>query len=125
MEKLNIDCFILIFSELRIDENSLYSCLLVNKEWCHLVVPISSRKCPSFKCEKSVQKYFNIILFCLSTSSKQLLFDNDIKLPLTILSKSPTFNYVIFCKFLKAYIINIINVVFEVEDLKEFCKFLL
>ena len=32
MTKLNIDCLHLIFNELQKDINSLYSCLLVNKE---------------------------------------------------------------------------------------------
>jgi hypothetical protein len=74
-----------------------------------------------FNCEKK-KIFFNIIFSCLQTSSKQLLFDNDIKLPLTILSKSPMFNYVSFCKCLRGYIINnnIINVVFKIENSKEF-----
>ena len=48
MEKLNVDCLILIFNELRADNNSLYSCLLVNKEWCHLVVPILWEEYPDY-----------------------------------------------------------------------------
>jgi hypothetical protein len=117
MEKLNIDCLILIFNELRKNNKSLYSCLLVNKKWCHLVVPILWRKYPYFfSSEKSKEKFSNIILSCLPTSSKQLLLDNNIKLPSTILSKSPTFNYVSFCKFLRdVNIDNIINVVFKEE----------
>jgi hypothetical protein len=116
MEKLNTDCLILIFNELQADSKSLYSCLLVNKKWCHLVVPSLWEK--HHNCKK---KYYNTILSCLPTSSKQLLFDNDIKLPLTILSKSPMFNYVSLCKFLKAYTIdNIIDFVFKAENLKEF-----
>jgi hypothetical protein len=121
MEKLNIDCLIIIFNKLRGDNNSLYSCLLVNKEWCHLIVPILWERHIYFNCEKK-KIFSNTIFSCLPTSSKQLLFDNDIKLPLTILSKSPMFNYVSFCKCLRAYVINnnFINVVFEVENSKEF-----
>ncbi|PKY33745.1 hypothetical protein RhiirB3_452901 [Rhizophagus irregularis] len=117
MEKLNIDCLILIFKELWTDKKSLYSCLLVNREWCHLVVPILWRKYPYFfSCKKSKEKFYNIILSCLPTSSKQLLLDNDIKLPLTNLPKSLTFNYLSFCKYLKVDIVdNIINVVFKKE----------
>src|ERR1700742_1999599 len=113
MEKLNIDCFILIFNELQADKKSLYSCLLVNKEWYHLIVPILWGNYPYFNCEKSKEKYSNIILSCLPTSSKQLLFDNNIKLSSAILSNSLTFNYVSLCKFLRTGIINnIIKVVF-------------
>jgi hypothetical protein len=119
MEKLNIDCLILIFDELRADNKSLYSCLLVNKEWCHLVVPILWGKYHNYK--KLKEKYYNIILSYLPTTSKKLLSDNDIKLPLTILSKSPMFNYASLYKSLRAYNINkIINFIFKVENLKEF-----
>jgi hypothetical protein len=108
MEKLNVDCLILIFNELRADSKFLYSCLLVNKEWYHLVIPILWGKYPFFNCKKSMEKFSNTILSCLPTSSKQLLFDNDIKLPLTAFSKSPTFNYVSLCKFLSFETIEII-----------------
>jgi hypothetical protein len=106
MEKLNVDCFILIFDELWTDNNSLYSCLLVNKEWYHLVIPILWGKFLYFKYEKSIEKFSNTILSCLPTSSKQLLFDNNIKFPLTTFSKPPTFNYVSLCKFLTFETIN-------------------
>jgi hypothetical protein len=103
MEKLNTDCLVLIFNELQADSKLLYLCLLVKSGviWWFLS--------------------YNIILSCLPTSSKQLLFDNDIKLPLTILSKPPIFNYVSHYKFLRAYTIdNIIDFEFKAENLKEF-----
>src|SRR5436305_14563579 len=93
MNKLNIDCIILIFDQA--DKNSLYSCLLVNKEWCNIVVPILWKK---FSCyimidEKSSQssekKFFNTIFSCLPFYSKQLLSNNGIKLPSEILVSSP------------------------------------
>src|SRR5256885_11334000 len=40
MTKLNADCLNIIFGELKGDKNSLLSCLLVNKEWCNIAVPI-------------------------------------------------------------------------------------
>src|SRR3954452_11912447 len=89
MEKLNVDCLILIFDELT-DKNSLHSCLLVNKEWCKLVVPILWKKYS--RENEGSRKFLNTILSCLSTSSKKILSDNDIKLPSTILLKSPLFN---------------------------------
>ncbi|CAB5353524.1 unnamed protein product [Rhizophagus irregularis] len=51
-------------------------------------------------------KTVNTILSCLPTSSKQLLFDNNIKLPTTILSKSPLFNYISFCEFPNFEVVN-------------------
>ena len=83
----------IIFNELY-DRNSLHSCLLVNKEWCNIVVPILWNR---YSWSKSEKKLFNIILSCLPSSSKQLLSDNDIKLPSTIILKPSLFNYISFC----------------------------
>ncbi|GBB99214.1 hypothetical protein RclHR1_03450009 [Rhizophagus clarus] len=115
MEKLNVDCLILIFNTLRADKKSLYSCLLVNREWCHLVVPILWENYSYFfNCIESREKLFNIILSQLPPPSKQLLFDNDIMLPQTILSNHLTFNYISFCKFLDTNIVeNIVNMAFK------------
>jgi hypothetical protein len=99
MEKLNVDCLLLIFNELT-DKESLNSCLLVNKEWCNIVVPILWKKHSlNGKSQKKHLKLLNTILSCLPSSSKQLLSDNNIKLPSTILLKSSLFNYISFCKF--------------------------
>src|SRR5688500_13303978 len=98
MTKLNIDCLSLVFNELQMYGKSLYSCLLVNREWCKLVVPIlwKNHACISFMWGK---KLFYIILSWLPSTSKQLLFDNDITLPPAILLKPPLFNYFSFCDF--------------------------
>ncbi|PKC66875.1 hypothetical protein RhiirA1_511084 [Rhizophagus irregularis] len=118
MEKLSIEGLTYIFNELRTDNKSLYSCLLINKEWCRLVVPILWERYPYSNCEESQKKYCNTILSCLPTSSKQLLIDNYISLPSTILSEPLTFNYVSFCKFLSDDIIDkIVNFVFEGQAL--------
>src|SRR3954453_22611372 len=103
MAKLNVDCHSLIFNELQRDKNSLHSCLLVNKEWCNVVIPILWKNHSEEGLEKKQKNFFNTILSCLPSSSKQLLSDNDIKLPSTILLKPTLFNYISFCKFPKAY----------------------
>src|SRR5688572_21381207 len=87
MIKLNIDCISLILNQM--DKNSLYSCLLVNKEWCNVVVPILWKE---YSYGYGSKKLLNTILSCLPPSSKQLLSDNDITLPSTILLKNPLFN---------------------------------
>src|SRR5581483_10335566 len=105
--KLNIDCLVLIFDEM--EKNSLYSCLLVNKEWCNIVVPILWKKFSwnlSFfdkKTGNSVKKLFDTILSCLSPLSKQLLSNNGVKLPSEVLLRSPLFDYINFCKFPRNY----------------------
>src|SRR5688572_4158070 len=94
MEKLNVDCLSLIFNELT-DAKSLYFCLLVNKEWCNLAVPILWKKY-----SRRFSDYDN---------------DNDIKLPSTIFLKAPLFNYISFCKFpdrLNRFIDEIVYMVF-------------
>ncbi|GBB99206.1 hypothetical protein RclHR1_03450001 [Rhizophagus clarus] len=107
MIKINVDCLSFIFNELQTNKTYLHSCLLVNKKWCHLIVPILWESHPwNINNKKSKEKLFNIILSCLSFTSRQLLFDNNIKLPSTILSKTPSFNYVSYCKFLKSKIIK-------------------
>ena len=61
MVKLNVDCLILIFKELRTDKESLFTCLLVNREWCHLVVPMLWKKYSwYYDYEESEKKLFNI-----------------------------------------------------------------
>src|ERR1043165_1297995 len=113
MVKLNMDCLVLIFKLM--DKNSLHSCLLVNKEWCNIVVPILWKSHSWYESNsESEKKLFNLILSCLPSPSKQLLSDNDIKLPSTILLKDPLFNYISFCQFPQAEIINgIIEMVLE------------
>src|ERR1700753_3807320 len=107
MNKLNIDCLVLIFDEM--EKKSLYSCLLVNKEWCNIVVPILWKKFSwdlKFPyVEVNSKKLFNTIFSCLPPSSKQLLSDNGVKLPSAVLSGAPLFDYIGFCEFPRNYII--------------------
>ncbi|PKC00799.1 hypothetical protein RhiirA5_427680 [Rhizophagus irregularis] len=123
MNRLNFDILTLIFVELRKDHKSLHSFLLVNRVWCRLVVPILWRKCLYTYIDiKSSKKLSNVILSYLSSSSKQLLLDNNIMLPSTIFSKPLTFNYISFCKYMNNFIIyNIIDTVFipDIEKIKK------
>ena len=41
MSKLNKDVLFLIFKELQDDKNSIHSCLLVNKTWCEIIIPMA------------------------------------------------------------------------------------
>src|ERR1043165_10266640 len=112
MIKLNIDCLYLIFNELRLDRKYLYSCLLVNKEWCNIIVPIL------WKNHSSSASYIygcnNTILSRLPSSSKQILSDNGVRFPSTILLKPTSFDYVSFCQFPSSYeVYNIIKMMFK------------
>jgi hypothetical protein len=102
MTKINIDCLNLIINELRKDKRSLRSCLLVNKEWCNIAVSFLWKNHAWCNEDKS-EKVFNTIFSCLPSSTIQILSVNNIKLPLT---ESPLFNYVSFCEFPKAKIVD-------------------
>src|SRR5947207_12518197 len=103
MNKFNIDCLLFIFNQ--VNKKTLYSCLLVDKEWCNIVVPILWKKVLMYY--ESV-KLFNTILSCLPFPSKQLLSNNGIKLSSEILLRSPLFDYISFCEFpIAQFTINI------------------
>src|SRR4051812_10420703 len=105
MTELNFDCLGLIFDELQIAKKSLHSCIFVNKKWCNIVVPILWKYSLYNISNRNKEKIFNVILSCLPSSSKQLLSDNGIILPSTILLNTPSFNYVSFCKFPESEVI--------------------
>src|SRR5687768_16842309 len=85
------DCLYEIF-ELLEDKADLRSCLLVNRLWCEVSVPILWT---------SIQNY-NTLIACLSKESKEILYKNEIVIS-TPTSKPPLFNYVTFIKSLSIY----------------------
>src|ERR1044071_5725528 len=90
MAQLVEDCLRIIFIELESDQSSLYSCILVNRLWCRIAVPILwkhpykignfNETIPSY-----CYKLYKTIIYLLPTSSKQLLCDNFNKLFVPIL----------------------------------------
>src|ERR1043166_1148531 len=95
--KIMEDCLRIIFTELQNDQSSLYSCILVNRFWCRIAVPILWKHIDIFdRPSHSCIKLYNTIIYLLPASSKQLLFDNNIMLPLPILQNQPLFNYIGF-----------------------------
>ncbi|GBB90368.1 hypothetical protein RclHR1_01730016 [Rhizophagus clarus] len=91
---LSIDTLNNIIEYLDEDQNSLHSCLLVNRLWCQVSVRILWR---------SVWNYKTLIA-CLPNESRKILYENGISIPN---SKPPIFNYASFCKFLSVDQINI------------------
>jgi hypothetical protein len=111
--ELNSDCLNLIFDELKTDKKSLYSCLLVNKNWCNVVVPILWKKhlwsnYVDYIKEQRKRRLFKTILSFLPSSSRQILSDNEIYMPTIVLETPPTFNYINFCNFPDNEIIKLI-----------------
>jgi hypothetical protein len=85
--QLPTECLDEIFDHLRYDDETLHSCLLVNRRWCEVSV--------RFLWEK-IWNYDTLIL-CLPDRSKQILRENNIPIP-TLTSKPPLFNYSSFVK---------------------------
>src|SRR3954454_13775995 len=96
MSKLNGDVLYLITRELQNDKNTLYSCLLVNKTWCEIIIPILWKNPWKDGNEKFL---FNIIFSYLSDELMNKL-RQDINLVLTNSYKRPLFDYISFCKHL-------------------------
>ncbi|PKK78410.1 hypothetical protein RhiirC2_770221 [Rhizophagus irregularis] len=102
MVQLVEDVLLLIFIELQNDPASLYSCILVNKTWCRIAVPILWKyfsyayKNPYNHKRESREKLYNVIAHFLPNSSKNKLAKNDIKLPLNLISNMLLFNYMEF-----------------------------
>ncbi|GBC30896.1 uncharacterized protein OCT59_016015 [Rhizophagus irregularis] len=97
MSNLNRDVLYMIFEQLQNDKNTLYSCLLVNKTWCEIIIPILWRNpWESLKKENEVL-LLSVIISHLSNVSK-----NEIgKYKLLInFYKKPSFNYIRFCRYL-------------------------
>ncbi|GBB88148.1 hypothetical protein RclHR1_14690003 [Rhizophagus clarus] len=115
MYKLNKDIFYLIFENL---ENNLYSCLLVNKTWCEIVVPMVWRnpwKEPFYLRNKQ-EKLLKVIISHIPDKTKikeiySFLKDNQIHSLDINTYKRPLFDYISFCKHLNlGSIMRIIDV---------------
>src|ERR1044071_8885876 len=86
--RLPADCLNDIFEYLN-DKADLRSCLLVDRLWCEVSVPILW---------KTIQNY-NTLITCLPNESKEILQKNEIIISTQNL-KPPLFNYVAFIKTL-------------------------
>ncbi|CAB4376980.1 unnamed protein product [Rhizophagus irregularis] len=101
MKEINFDCLIHIINELRNDKKTLYTCLLINKKWSNIVIPIlwKYHSWNIYNNESKI-KLYNIILSFLSLKTRNNLLNNEIKLPSSILKlKTPLFNYLNYCEF--------------------------
>ncbi|PKY60454.1 hypothetical protein RhiirA4_484173 [Rhizophagus irregularis] len=117
---LNEDVLSQIFEELKDDKNSLYSCLLVNRLWCAITVPILWRNpnyhyyflpsvliyrtSDSFHYYSKLRKLFNTILLHLSEESRDILKNQGINIDEKY--KHPLFNYINYWKYLNFLIIQ-------------------
>ena len=88
---MNIDCLVTIFENLKNDYKSLHSCILVNRQWHTINIPILWRN--PFYSENSIK----ILINCILVEDKDFLRDNNIQLKnFELLEKSPLYNYAKF-----------------------------
>src|SRR5437660_1116559 len=110
MPHLIEDCLRIIFTKLQYDRSSLYSCILVNRFWCQIAIPILWKDPEPFPYEDnsppSHHKLYSTMIYFLPESSKQLLFDSNIILPSMAFSNKPLFNYISFVSKISAGFIN-------------------
>jgi hypothetical protein len=101
MSKLNRDIFYLIFKEFIDDEKTLYSCLLVNKTFCEIIVPILWNNPWKFLRLEKEKLFLHTIISHLSKESR-----NSLSKRIFYQYKKPLFNYIKFCKHLNLCIIQ-------------------
>src|SRR4051812_43171181 len=105
MSKLNRDILYLVFEEFQDDEKTLISCLLVNKVFCELIIPILWKNPWKFLKVEKVKILLNTIISHLSNESRNNLSQHD----LVIYSyQKPLFDYISFCRHLNLDIIQCI-----------------
>ena len=86
------------------DYKTLYSCILVNKQWHNINIPILWRN--PFYSKNSIK----IIINCLLEEDKDFLTRNSIELTFKLLDKSPLYNYARFCTRLNFKVFKLLNV---------------
>ncbi|CAB4394955.1 hypothetical protein RhiirA5_416821 [Rhizophagus irregularis] len=143
LSNLPLECLQRIFHEF--EENSLYSCCLVNRTWCQIAIPLLWRSPFHFIRKDDSESFITSIipnipynspapsnsslsfnsskvliqtyLRCLPNSIKNLLIENGLNIPKSIINtKSPLFRYETYIKSISySKIYNIITEWFEVE----------
>src|ERR1043165_263513 len=124
------DCILNILKYLYKDHKTLFSCLLINKQWCEITVPILWRK--PWKLGISIEFWEFItdtLILCLSDYSKQVLHINGI-ISSTVLSQQPKFDYISYIEYISQDLItkfvnNYITTNFEEDTFSSMHKDLL
>ncbi|KAF0412387.1 hypothetical protein F8M41_007932 [Gigaspora margarita] len=90
MSYLPIDCVTIILEYLRYEPGCLFSCLLINRSWCQVTVPILWSDPFSIFGEKFGRNIIRSYLICLNNEKRLDLIENGINIPL---SEKPLFGY--------------------------------
>ncbi|PKC15781.1 hypothetical protein RhiirA5_494302 [Rhizophagus irregularis] len=106
MSELNMGMLSLILEKLQNDGKTLYSCLLVNKTWCEIIVPILWETPGRFKSNSNaIEMLFDTIISHLPKDSKNTLRENGINF-IEQKYEQPLFNYISYWKNLNLYLLE-------------------
>jgi hypothetical protein len=114
MSKLNNDIIFLILKEFSNDLNLLNSCLLVNKTWCEIAVPILWND-PFCRTVRAKKRLLRVILLHLSEESREYLKTQEIDLFVEI-HQQPLFNYINFWRHLNLR--NLEDIINHIENVE-------
>jgi hypothetical protein len=104
MLKIDNDILLIIFDELKNDNGTLFSCTLVNRQWCKMAIPILWKDPMKNKINEQL---LDIIKNSLPYKSKKLLLNQGIDITSNLqLRKKPLFDYIKYCKYLRFNKIN-------------------
>src|SRR6266496_1603881 len=112
MSKLNRDVLYLIFNELQNDDEAIFSCLMVNKICCEIIIPILWKN--PWKYLKKKKLLLNTIISHLSYETRNNLKIQGVDF-LTNFYQKPLFNYISFCKHLNLDILN--NMIYTIDNI--------
>ncbi|EXX60493.1 uncharacterized protein OCT59_010111 [Rhizophagus irregularis] len=121
MPKLNKDILFLIFEELQEDSKSLFSCLMTNRFWCEIAIPILWKNPWRYNIDYyNKNSLYSVITFYLPDDIKDFLTREEILLP--ILRHPLLFDYLSFCRSFDA---DILNAIISIRSLDLYNQFIL
>ncbi|PKK59061.1 hypothetical protein RhiirC2_795374 [Rhizophagus irregularis] len=117
MSQLSEDILYLVFKVLKDDKKTLYSCLLTNRTWCRIAVPILWKNPWNLK-DSGWKQMLNVIISHLSNESRNILKNICIDLLpfLTNPYQNPLFDYISFCRHLDLVSIDYIILKFTNKE---------
>src|SRR5689334_23432741 len=97
---LPIECYCIIFNNFRTNYKTLFSCLLVNRRWCRIIIPILWSEPTNYFKDKRLIK---IYLLALNSEEQALLIPFKITYPNC---PRPLFEYVSYTTSVGSYLDN-------------------
>ncbi|GBC10557.1 hypothetical protein RclHR1_09710008 [Rhizophagus clarus] len=123
MLELVEDVLRLILEELKYDRISLYSCILVNKAWCKITIPILWRDPgQNLLTDGAKNILFNVIILHLSDESRNNLKKQGIDLFKDTHEsyERPLFNYISFWRYLNIHLLK--SMIISIKSIRKFDK---